>query len=69
MVVAHSATKAITVGVSSREDTKEPEDCLSRLKNVVMKLSQNMEMFFLQGTLVKQLSSLKNMRFYGFSRC
>ena len=65
--VAHSATKAITVGVSSREDTEEPEDCLSKLESIVMKLSQNMKMFLSQGTSVKQPSSLKNMRFYGSS--
>ena len=69
MGVAHSATKAITMGVSSREDTEEPEDHLSRLEIVVMKLSQNMEMILLQGTSVKQPSSLKNMRFYGLSGC
>ena len=69
MGVAHSTAKAITVGVSSREDTEEPEDCLSRLESVVIKLSQNMEMFLLQGTSVKQLSILKNMRFYGLSGC
>ena len=53
MDVVHSATKIITVGVSFREDTEKPEDCLSRLESVVMKLSQNMEMLLSQGTSVK----------------
>ena len=61
--VVHSATKAITMGASNSIDTKEPEDCLSRLESVVIELSQNMEMFLSQGTSAKQPSSLKNMRF------
>ena len=69
MDVAHSTIKAITVGVSTSVDTEEPEDCLSRLESVVIKLFQNMNIFLLQGTSVKQPSSLKNMRFYGLSGC
>ena len=64
MGVAHYAIKPITVGVSTSVDTKNPEDCLSRMKSIVMKLFQNMKMFLLQGTLVKQPLILKNMRIY-----
>ena len=69
MGVAYSATKVITIGVSTSVDIKKPENCLSRLESVMMKLYQNMEMFLSQGTLVKQPSSLKNLRFYGLSGC